>query len=199
MSIFRKLVEKVIVNYDKATRIVTVTLSGPIAHVAGDNTFTFEHETRAGRHIELANESFREKKHLFTDKDWRKLAPRLPLTSLWIEEYDEPADLRAVLNAIIFGKRMKIGIGNSADRFGPKRMIWAAARMLNYAGALEAIESLMKELKIAQIEGLSLSLEAHKTQRADPWKRLLDWNERRRLRVQARLAKSAKPAADAAE
>lgn len=199
MSIFRKLVEKVIVDYDKSKRTVTVNLCGPIAHVAGDNTFTFEHETRVARHIESANKSFQENKYMLTDEDWRKLASRLPLKSLWIEEFDEPADLRAVLNAIIFGKRTKIGIGNSANRFGTKRLIWAAARMLNYAGALDEIEDLMKELEIAQIEGLSLSLEAHKTRRADPWKRLIDWNERRRLRVQARLAGSAKPAADAAE
>jgi hypothetical protein len=199
MAIFRTLVGKIVVNRDKRTKVTTVTLLGPISHVAGENTFTYEHETRVARHLESANKRFRENAYLLTDDDWLKIGPHLPLDSIWIEEFDGPVDLRTVLNAIVFGKRTKIGIGNSAGRFGPKSLVWTAARMLNYAGALDAIDDIMKELKIAQIEGLSLSLEAHRTRRSDPWKRLLDWNERRRLRVQARLAKSAKSAADAAE
>lgn len=199
MAIFRTLVGKVVVDRDKRTKVTTVTLLGPISHVAGENTFTFEHETRVPRHIEEANKRFRENAFLLSDGDWRKMASHLPLDSIWIEEFDKPIELRTVLNAIIFGKRTKIGIGNSAGRFGPKVLVWTAARMLNYAGALDAIEDIMKKEDIALINGISLSLEAARTTRSDPWKRVLDWNERRRQRVLARLAKTAEPVADAAE
>jgi site-specific DNA recombinase len=189
MAAFRTLVEKVVVVRDKGSKTTSVTVHGPISNITGENSFTFEHETRAARHIELANKVDREGVLRLTNEDWSKVALHVPVDSIWIEEFDEPIDLRSVLDAIIFAKRTKVGIGNSADRFGPKRQVWAAARMLNYSGALDVIEDVMKKEGIGLVEGISLSLEAARTKRSDPWKRVIDWNERRRMRVLARFAK----------
>jgi site-specific DNA recombinase len=189
VSAFRALVEKIVVDRDQRCRNVAVTVHGPISNIAGDNSFTYEQETRVPRHIEAANKLMRENVMRLTDEDWSKIAPHLPVDAIWIEEFDQPIDLRSVLDAIIFVKRAKVGIGHFADRFGPRRLVWAAARMLDYAGALDLIEDLMRSEGIGLIGGISLSLEAARTKCTDPWKRILDWNERRRRRVQARLAK----------
>jgi site-specific DNA recombinase len=187
MAKFRTLMGRLEVRYDRSSNEVIVRVHGPISHVSGD-TFRYQPETRSKSWIKRTNNLAKKKLHALTDEEWTKIQEALPVEPIWIEEFDEPLDFRKVLDGIIFCKKCKIGWTNLPVAFGPRRQVWAAARMLNYAGILDAVEDLMKKEELAIIRGISLRLDSTRSMRPDPWGRFLEWNKRRKERVLARQA-----------
>lgn len=187
MATFRRLVGRMVVSRDRSTNETVVQVEGPISHVAG-NMFRFKPETRIAGYVKRANNIARKNVHSLRDDVWAKIRNSFPVEPIWIEEFDEPLDFRKVLDAIIFLKKTKIGMARMPDLFGSKRQVWAAARMLNYAGIVDEVEGVIRRHSPPIIDGISLSLDSLRSKKPDPWARFLDWNQRRKERVLARLA-----------
>lgn len=188
-AIIRKLVEKVVVSSDPVSKLVRVEVFGPIAQVggSGSRTFTIVPETRNAQRIRAANKSASAREFALTDEDWAKIESKLPAEAIWIEEFDTPLSFRDVLDAVLLLKRTNIGVGNLPDTYGPKRQVWGAIRMLNYAGVLDLAQEVMARERIATAKGLILSIDSKRSVRSDCVARYRDWNERRQLRVTERL------------
>ncbi|MGY4224978.1 DNA invertase Pin-like site-specific DNA recombinase/transposase [Bradyrhizobium sp. USDA 4503] len=187
MAVFRKLVGQMRVSRDKSTNEIIVVVDGPISHISGE-TFRYQPETRVAGRRKRANNLAKRKSHALTDEEWTTVQNALPVEDIWIEEFDSPIEFRRVVEGIIFCKTSKIGWLYLPTTFGPRRQVWAAARMLSYAGILDAVEEVMRNEDMPAVRGITLSLHSTRSKRTDPWGRFLDWNSRRKERVLARLA-----------
>jgi site-specific DNA recombinase len=187
MATFRKLVGRMVVRRDRSTNETIVQVEGPISHVGG-NMFRFKPTTRIPGDVRRANNIARKNVYSLHDDVWAKIQNAFPVEPIWMEEFDKPIDFRKVLDAIIFLKKTKVGMARMPDLFGPKRQVWAAARMLNYAGIVDEVEGVIRRESPAIIDGIGLSLDSLRSKKPDPWTRFLDWNRRRKERVLARLA-----------
>jgi site-specific DNA recombinase len=197
-SIFRRLVEKVMISTDKETGRVLVRIEGPIAHVEGNDSIDLkiEHETQNGAILRFARIDARRGRYSITDADWEKIKDLLPSDPVWSEEYDEPLPFRRVMEALIFLKSARVGPGNLDDTFGPKRQVWSALRMMNYAGILDLAQNVMDEAGIASAKGLKFGFDTARTTKANPLDRYVEGNNRRKARVLARLAQTHAQAAE---
>lgn len=194
MSKFRALIGRLEVRYDRSTNEVVVRVDGPISHVSG-NTFRYTPEIRSGRRSRTADFLAKKRCYALTDDEWATIEGAFPVEPIWSEEFDQPIDFRRVLEGIIFSKKSRLGWANLPDEFGHRRQVWAAVRMLSYAGILDAIEDLMKEKTMAAIHGITLRMDSARSPRKDSWPRFLAWNKRRKERVLARLIATQQAAA----
>lgn len=189
MATFRRLVGSVVVRTDPKTRIVSVKLTGPIADIEGTACAEFDAPSRVAAHIRETNALARGGKFAFSESDWKKICSKFPCDPIWMDGSDEPLPFRRVLEAVIFVKRTRVGPANLPDDvYGPRRHVWAAARVLNYYGVLDQIEDQMANEQLDLLQGIKLSLEFKRTKLADQARGYLDSNGRRKARVLARLA-----------
>jgi hypothetical protein len=191
VAMFRRLVGRVVVFCEPGD-IVRVKLEGPIADVEGPASQDCVPATRKAGTVRHANVRARRGDFEIAEADWNKIRSELPCGPIWLESSDTPLDFKRVIEAVLFLKHTGVGYVNlPEDVWGPRDGIWAAARSLSYAGVLDLVEEQMKKAKFELVRGVRLSLEANRSKRTDPVQRYVDWNLRRRDRVQARLAKAA--------
>jgi site-specific DNA recombinase len=188
VATFRALVGQVVVFCDPDTKRAEVRLEGPVADVDGAASKEFVPATRLGFRIYSANRLARRGAFAISDSDWEKICGVLPCGDVWIEDLDRPLPLRSIVEAVIFLKRTRIGAPNLPDDVWPHRIyVWAAARMLSYAGILDVVEDAMRKAELELIDGIGLRLEANRSRKLDPVGSFLKSNERRRAHVLSRL------------
>ncbi|UWU94393.1 recombinase family protein [Bradyrhizobium sp. CB1015] len=185
LAIFQSLVEKIIVRTDWDHRTVHVQIEGPIAFVeeSGEARLSLPTRWRQRMKEKTAAAATQVRTNILTDADWNKLKPRLHDEPIWVEGFVQPIELRSVLNAMIFQKRVGIGRLSLPEIFGPTKQVWAAAQKLSHGGIVDIIQPIMREEHIAIAKEIDISFDNLRTPGPRTWERYLQLNRARKTRI----------------
>ena len=185
VALFQALVEKIVVRTDMTTRKVHLEIKGPLAFAdeSGRAIATFDNQRRQGHLDRLSNANSSLSTNALSDSDWELIEARLGDDAIWVNGFDHPIRLRKVIDAMIFRRRLGVGMFSLPEAFGPNRQVRLAAQLLTYGGVLDRVETIVREQNIEIARGLSLNLDRYRSPDPDPMDAYLRRNAIRKARI----------------